>query len=100
MLCSRNHPTGTVWNDSHRGMALSKLVVATKLVQLLILVEGETCLLVELGDIEAMSTAVSKLLMEPDLCMKMGNTGRSRVEDHFNSNRNVSQVEEIYRSML
>jgi phosphatidyl-myo-inositol dimannoside synthase len=47
------------------------------------LVDGETGLLVEGSDVEAVAVAVAGLLADPERARQMGKAGRDRVERHF-----------------
>lgn len=65
-----------------------------------IVVDGETGLLVEPGDIEGMADAVVALLHDPDRRREMGAAGRRRVEAHFDVRQTVRVVEAVYDDIL
>lgn len=82
------------------GMAMEKPVVATKAGGALdIVVDGETGLLVEMGDVKALGDAISALLGRHKLRRTMGLAGRARVEQQFTSRRYACQIETIYQSL-
>jgi glycosyltransferase involved in cell wall biosynthesis len=65
-----------------------------------VVVEGETGYLTSVGDIEAMAEKVKILLSDKILRMKMGESGRKRVEKHFNANIVVNKYEELYQRVI
>jgi len=65
-----------------------------------IVVEGETGLLVPMGDAPAMADAIRRMLTQPTLAWKMGEAGRLRVESKFTIKQTASKVEHIYRTLL
>lgn len=58
-----------------------------------IVVDGETGLLVPMGDASAMAAAVVGLLSDPDAAAAMGRRGRRRVEKSFSIRRTACGVE-------
>lgn len=62
--------------------------------------EGETGFLVPTGDLRALVAAVARLLREPGLRARMGQAGRSRVEERFTVAAMCGRHEEFYRSLL
>jgi len=65
-------------------MAAALPCVSTKLAGVPeMVIDGETGLLCEPGDVEATANSIEKLLTEPDLAAKMGQAGRTRAEQHF-----------------
>lgn len=82
------------------GMAQSKPIVATRGGgPLEIVVDGETGLLVPMGDPGAMAEAIAALLSDPERARRMGQHGRQRVADHFTMDRTARDVEAIYRTL-
>lgn len=80
------------------GMAMKKPVVATRGGGPLdIVVDGETGLLVEMGDPKALGGAISTLLRERDLRVTMGLAGLARVSSQFTSRRYACQMATIYQ---
>jgi glycosyltransferase involved in cell wall biosynthesis len=59
-------------------------------------VDGETGLLVPLGDVEALAAALDSLLGDPDLARRLGEAGRRRVEERFSSAAMSEQVLDAY----
>lgn len=79
------------------GMAMQKPIVATRGGGVLdIIVDGETGLLVEMGDARAMGCSISKLLRRSELRRTMGLAGSVRVSEQFTSSRYASQMAKIY----
>jgi glycosyltransferase involved in cell wall biosynthesis len=65
-------------------MAAAKPVVATRVGGTPeAVVDGETGLLAEPGDVGALARAVDALLADPDLARRLGEAGRLRVEERF-----------------
>lgn len=82
------------------GMAMKKPVVATRGGGALdIVVDGETGLLVEMGDVKALGRAISTLLRQHDLRRSMGLAGLARVSRQFSSRRYACQMATIYQSL-
>jgi glycosyltransferase involved in cell wall biosynthesis len=83
------------------GMAAHKPVVATdgggvpEIVQ-----DGETGLLVPMGDAQAMASAILQLLANPTRAKEMGRRGRQRVLAHFTVKHTARKVESIYDELL
>ena len=82
-------------------MAAGLPVVATRAGALPeVVVDGETGILVERGDIEGLAAAIGKLLSDPHLRERMGAAGRERVRRLFTWERSVARLEEIYDEVL
>ncbi|WP_298435841.1 glycosyltransferase family 4 protein [Geobacter sp.] len=94
---TRPEPFGMVIIE---GMAMKKPVVATRGGGPLdIVVDGETGLLVEMGDAEALGRAISTLLRQPELRRTMGLAGLARVSHQFTSRRYACQIASIYQHL-
>jgi glycosyltransferase involved in cell wall biosynthesis len=65
-----------------------------------IVVHGETGLLVERGDVSALSMAIGTLLDDPQLRLRMGNAGRDRAARLFTWDRVVSLLTRLYEEVL
>ncbi|MBV9499266.1 MAG: glycosyltransferase family 4 protein [Acidobacteriaceae bacterium] len=63
-------------------------------------VDGETGLLVPVGDAVALAKAIGKLLDDPAMRQRMGKAGRERVERQFRQEMLWSQLAELYRVLL
>lgn len=82
-------------------MAAGLPVVATRAGALPeVVIDGETGILVERGDTEGLTAAISKLLADPHLRERMGAAGRERVQQLFTWERSVAQLEELYGRAL
>lgn len=82
------------------GMAMEKPVIASKAGGALdIVVDAETGLLVDMGDVKALGQAIITLLGQNNLCRTMGLAGRARVVQKFNSNRYAFEMATIYQSL-
>jgi L-malate glycosyltransferase len=98
VLTSENEPFGRVLIE---GMAASRPVVATEGGGVgEIVVEGETGLLVPVGDVEGIAAAVERLLADPEAGRAMGEKGRQRAAALFSIEAHVQQVEELYQEVL
>ncbi len=78
-------------------MAMGRAVVASNTGGIPeVVVEGETGLLVEPKDHEAMSRAIIELLQSPSRAREMGQRGRERVLTHFSAEKSARELEKIY----
>jgi glycosyltransferase involved in cell wall biosynthesis len=83
------------------GMLMGKPVVATRAGGPLdIVVDGETGFLVEPADPQAMAERLLLLLSRPELRQSMGTLGRSRIFEHFSSDRHAAKVSSIYEQVM
>lgn len=64
-----------------------------------IVVDGETGLLVPVGDASALADAIHRLLRDPELARRMGARGRDRASDLFSVDRMVRQHERLYETV-
>jgi glycosyltransferase involved in cell wall biosynthesis len=60
-----------------------------------VVMEGETGLLVEEGDVEAMAMAMLRLIDDPELAARFGRAGRQRVLQKFTVAHHLQQVSEL-----
>jgi glycosyltransferase involved in cell wall biosynthesis len=58
--------------------------------------EGKDGLLVEFGEVDQLASAIISLLNTPDLSKEMGETGRKKVIDRFNWQKNVGKIEDVF----
>jgi glycosyltransferase involved in cell wall biosynthesis len=65
-----------------------------------VIVHEETGLLVRPGDVEAMATAVARLLNDPAQARRFGEAGRARAARMFDHRRAAEHVEAIYSRLL
>jgi glycosyltransferase involved in cell wall biosynthesis len=63
-------------------------------------VEGETGLLVDEGDVSAMAMGMSQLLLEPQLARRLGHAARQRMVNCFSIERSISGLWQILMSCL
>jgi glycosyltransferase involved in cell wall biosynthesis len=81
-------------------MAAGKPVVSTKVNGIPeVVIDGQTGLLVEAGDAEALADALISLIRNPHLAQEMGQAGRNRVEQHFDLARVHQQVFDLYEEV-
>ena len=59
--------------------------------------EGKDGLLVEFGEVDQLASAILYLLNNPDLCREMGETGRKKVIDRFNWQKNIGKFEDVFK---
>jgi glycosyltransferase involved in cell wall biosynthesis len=62
--------------------------------------DGETGLLVPPGDAGALAEECLRLLHHPDLAARMGEAGRTRLEEQFGIDRLVGETARLYRDLL
>lgn len=83
------------------GMAAGKPVVATNGGGVPEIVEdGETGLLVPMGDVTAMAEAICQVLSDPARARTMGERARKRVADHFTMEQTARRVEAVYAEII
>ena len=83
------------------GMASSKPVITTALGGNPEAVEdGKTGILVPSGDSNRLAEAILELVKDESKRTKMGRAGRRRAEKLFSIERNIEQIEKIYKELL
>ena len=65
-----------------------------------VVLDGETGLLAEPGDVEGIAERLSHLLSDPDLRATMGRRGRDHVAGRFGSARLVADIRRLYDELL
>jgi len=81
--------------------AMGRPVIATRRPGLAeYVIEGETALLVEPGNVEEMATAIASLWDDPDRAEQMGKAGRRLMEESFTIDRWLDRVEELTHWMV
>jgi glycosyltransferase involved in cell wall biosynthesis len=81
--------------------AMGRPVIATRRPGLAeYVIEGETALLVEPGNVEEMTTAIASLWDDPDRAEQMGKAGRRLMEESFTIDRWLDRVEELTHWMV
>ena len=63
-------------------------------------VVGDAGLIVETGDLDGLTAAVERLVVDSELRRELGAKARQRVATEFNPANSLKQLEEIYRSLL
>jgi glycosyltransferase involved in cell wall biosynthesis len=63
-------------------------------------VDGQTGLVVPVGDVHALSDAIVKVLSDPPLARRLGELGRQRVLSMFTEEAHVCQVQQLYEQLL
>ena len=95
----------SIWPDpcptvAMEAMAVGKPVIASRIGGLPeIVTDGETGILVEPGDSDALRTAIETLVNDPALAARMGAAGRERVSA-FHASTIVGEIESVYREVL
>jgi glycosyltransferase involved in cell wall biosynthesis len=96
----------SLWNEPFgmpptEAMSAGLPVVATRSGALPeIVVDGETGILVERGDVDGLAEALLALLGDPGKGRKMGAAGRARVLEHFNWEGHTDNWLGVYRDLL
>jgi glycosyltransferase involved in cell wall biosynthesis len=81
--------------------AMARPIVATRVGGIPELVrDGETGLLVEQGNLEALTAALRQLLSNPPRAQQMGEKGRERTLARFSWKRHGDEMIQIYQSVL
>jgi glycosyltransferase involved in cell wall biosynthesis len=81
-----------------QAMAAGKPVVATKVGGVVDMVgaDSERGLLVDVGSIEGLAKAMTRLLLDPDLKEKMGKNGRTFAQENYHLDQIAHKTNEIY----
>jgi glycosyltransferase involved in cell wall biosynthesis len=80
---------------------VGKPVVSTKVDGIPeLVIDGETGILVEPGNREALTTAIISILQNPNRAKLMGETNRHRVLENYSSELMARGTEEVYRRVL
>jgi len=83
------------------GMAAGKPVVATRGGGVPeIVLDGQTGVLVPMGDVPAMADAILSLLDDPAAARRLGRMGRRRAGEHFTTDLTARRVEAVYGRLL
>lgn len=99
-LLSKYGAAGT-GNTTAEAMVFAKPVVATNVAGIPEIVQDNvTGILVPEKDPDSLAQSVLRLLRDNDLARKMGLAGRERVMRDFTMERLVSQVEQVYSSLI
>jgi glycosyltransferase involved in cell wall biosynthesis len=95
---SRREGFGVVCAEA---MAHGRPVVAGAVGGLLdLVVDGETGLLVEPGDVPSLRAALEQLLGDPELRARLGTAARRRIAERFSWDRVVDAMLDVYASIL
>ena len=82
-------------------MAAGRPVVATRVGPIPeVVLDGETGVLVQLGDADALADAIVRVLSDPMLAQRLGRAGRARVAERFGLERMVAETDALYRELL
>jgi len=65
-----------------------------------LVIDGETGLLVPVGDVPRLAAAIQSLIDDPAMRARMGINGRARVEAHFNARTNVARILQIMKTAV
>ncbi len=88
-------------NALMESMAVAVPVISTRVGGVTELVDdGVHGRLVPSGDVEAMATAIIRMLDHPDERRRMGEAGRNRIAADFSTARMVTQTEAVYEEFL
>lgn len=83
------------------GSACARPIIASRVGGLPeVVLDGETGIMAEPGDIESLVQAMERLIHNPEERAKMGKAGREFVLKHYDWQRNVTQMEEVYYSLI
>jgi colanic acid/amylovoran biosynthesis glycosyltransferase len=82
-------------------MALGVPCVSTPIAAIPELIhDGENGLLVSPANVRALSAAMERLALDPELRMKLGEAARETVEESYNLSRNLDQLSEVLHRRL
>jgi glycosyltransferase involved in cell wall biosynthesis len=78
-------------------MAMERPVVGTRIEGTAEeVVDGETGMLVNVRDSDALASAIGTLLDDPDLRKRMGRAGRARIEQHYSLTMTADLMQHVY----
>jgi len=63
-------------------------------------IEGETGLLVDEGDVEGMARHMLRVAQDPALAARLGKAASKRIEDHFSLEGTISALWEVIESCM
>jgi glycosyltransferase involved in cell wall biosynthesis len=63
------------------------------------IVDGETGLLVEGGDVAGLGLAMARLATDANLRASMGAAGKRRAAQHFSTEAHVARMEQLFRDV-
>ena len=79
-------------------MAASKPVAATRVGGTPeAIIDGQTGILVPPKDIDAMASAITRLVTDTDLQTRLGSSARQRTEQHYSASSYVARLDEMYQ---
>jgi glycosyltransferase involved in cell wall biosynthesis len=79
-------------------MASSKPVIATRVGGTPeAIVDDQTGILVPARDIDAMASAITRLVTDPDLQSRLGSSARQRTEQHYSAASYVARLDQMYQ---
>ncbi|MGH9136889.1 MAG: glycosyltransferase family 4 protein, partial [Acidimicrobiales bacterium] len=95
----------SVWEGSPLAVAealeLGRPVVSTPVGFIpKLVVDGESGLLVPVGDSDAFAAALERVLSDPDAAARWGAAGRAKVAQHLNRERLVAEVAAVYDEVV
>ena len=80
-------------------MAACKPVVASRVGGIPeVVVDGETGLLIDPGDVPGLAAALASLIDDPAQSQRIGTQGQKHVQDHFTVDRMVAQYQALYEA--
>ncbi len=60
---------------------------------------GETGLIVPIGDVQALAGALEKIISDTEHARELGQAGRHRLEQHFTQARMIANIQELYEQV-
>jgi glycosyltransferase involved in cell wall biosynthesis len=64
-----------------------------------VVIDGQTGLLVPIGNPPLLARAMRDVIREPALARRLGEAGRARVETHFRADTMIAQFAELYENL-
>jgi glycosyltransferase involved in cell wall biosynthesis len=64
------------------------------------IIDGETGVVVPIGDTKALAEAIERLVSNPFLARQFGQAGRQRLEQNFTLDRMVKEIENLYEEII
>ncbi|MFQ5965038.1 MAG: glycosyltransferase family 4 protein [Candidatus Scalinduaceae bacterium] len=83
------------------GMAASRPVIATRVGGIPeVVIDGKTGILVESRNSAELVRAITKLIEEKDLRLRLGESGKNRAEQYFTIKTQIKEIEKVYEQLL
>lgn len=94
------------WNEGHPNVVIEAMSAANPVVATSVgavpetVIDGETGILVEKQNPQALADAIIKLIENPEFRIKMGKAGRERYEQFYTQEKNINNMIRVFENTL